>query len=640
MGRGALKVGRRARGAWMWAVAVAAAVVGLCGVGSASPAAGASSVAPGHAAGTGGAASGHGWLVVQTVDAGTEGAGGRGLVGREPRPAQFALVHVPPRGASGAASGSAESARLFFDRPVALAADEDTVFIIRDVTSEGVVSRHVESVRASPTPIEGVWAFEPAGRTRVHPMLEPSGRVLGAAAHGGRLLVLRETDEGPRLHALERNAGAWTDAALPEGVDAGVTGGAGATRLTLVGGETAALVRHTSRGWEAWEATADGWQRMPLHGSSDGANVGGAVGLGAVGPGVVGPGAVPIGTAASGVVWLDERAAGTDGGIWAGIVGPDAVQPFPTLPRPAGDLSAVVLAGASPRLVLVGAARAGAPGDGAPGGQTPGGAGRVGGGGIVGAAAGGVAPGRTFRVVEVSLTAGEVLAEGPVQRSLPVDPAEFRLLAVMLVALMATALIVVLRPAADSRVLVLPERVALAGSARRLVAALLDGVLVVSVGARLLGVDPQTALGAEGVFQLASSWTTIPAMMGLGALYGTLSESVFGRTLGKAVVGCAVIAVGPGPGAGSGAGAGAAGAEGGAGAAGAGRESMLRRLPLAACMARNAVKWVLPPVAALVLFEPAGRHRGDVLAGAAVVVRREPEGAGPGGGGSNGDDAG
>lgn len=619
MGRGALKVGRRARGAWMWAVAVAAAVVGLCGVGSASPAAGASSVAPGHAAGTGGAASGHGWLVVQTVDAGTEGAGGRGLVGREARPAQFALVHVPPRGASGAASGSAESARLFFDRPVALAADEDTVFIIRDVTSEGVVSRHVESVRATPTPIEGVWAFEPAGRTRVHPMLEPSGRVLGAAAQGGRLLVLRETDEGPRLHALERNAGAWTDAALPEGVDAGVTGGAGATRLTLVGGETAALVRHTSLGWEAWEATAEGWQRMPLHGSSDGANGGGAVG----------PGAVPIGTAASGVVWLDERAAGTDGGIWAGIVGPDAVQPFPMLPRPAGDLSAVVLAGASPRLVLVGAARAGASGDGEPADGAPGGAGRVGGGGIVGAAAGGVAGGRTFRVVEVSLTTGEVLAEGPVQRSLPVDPAEFRLLAVMLVALMATALIVVLRPAADSRVLVLPERVALAGSGRRLVAAVLDGVLVVSVGARLLGVDPQTALGAEGVFQLASSWTTIPAMMGLGALYGTLSESVFGRTLGKAVVGCAVIAVGPGAGAGA-----------GAGAAGAGRESVLRRLPLAACMARNAVKWVLPPVAALVLFEPAGRHRGDVLAGAAVVVRREAEGAGPGGKGPDADDAG
>ena len=40
---------------------------------------------------------------------------------------------------------------------------------------------------------------------------------------------------------------------------------------------------------------------------------------------------------------------------------------------------------------------------------------------------------------------------------------------------------------------------------------------------------------------------------------------------------------------------------------------------------RNTVKWCLPPAASLALLEPTGRHRGDLLAGAVVVVRTEPD---------------
>jgi len=78
-------------------------------------------------------------------------------------------------------------------------------------------------------------------------------------------------------------------------------------------------------------------------------------------------------------------------------------------------------------------------------------------------------------------------------------------------------------------------------------------------------------------------------------VYGTVAESVFGTTAGKLLLGCRV-----------------------ARAAGVGGP---RRVGAGAAFVRNLVKWALPPVAALALLETSGRHRGDLLARAVVLVR-------------------
>ena len=41
-------------------------------------------------------------------------------------------------------------------------------------------------------------------------------------------------------------------------------------------------------------------------------------------------------------------------------------------------------------------------------------------------------------------------------------------------------------------------------------------------------------------------------------------------------------------------------------------------------LARNIIKWFVPPVSMLVLSDPSGRHRGDHLARCAVLCRAEP----------------
>ncbi|MEM7622637.1 MAG: RDD family protein, partial [Planctomycetota bacterium] len=173
-------------------------------------------------------------------------------------------------------------------------------------------------------------------------------------------------------------------------------------------------------------------------------------------------------------------------------------------------------------------------------------------------------------------------------------------------------------PAADAEVFVLPDGVALAGMGPRVAAAALDLVLAATVASMLLGIPISALFGPGLLLEPTRAWTLVPMVMLVGLAGGTMFDTVFGGTPGKLLTGCRVC--GPGdpmtPG--------TAAPDAPASETEDGR-IRLRSLGFSRSLVRNAVKWVLPPVALLVLFDRSGRHRGDVLARAAVVEPAIPD---------------
>ncbi|MFI4896511.1 MAG: RDD family protein [Phycisphaerales bacterium JB059] len=220
----------------------------------------------------------------------------------------------------------------------------------------------------------------------------------------------------------------------------------------------------------------------------------------------------------------------------------------------------------------------------------------VGGGVLIAAWAGEDGEPGGVELVELSLTTGAELYAGPAVNAMPISPAQFRLLAAALVALMALVLLVVLVPVREQPV-VLPPDTALAEPGRRLVATVIDGLLSAFVVSVVYGVPVLHILTFRVLVEPTEAWSSIIGVLLVGFLIGSVGEGVFGRSPGKALTGCRVIR---------------AHAAGGSVRAGLGRSIL-----------RNALKWGAPPVAALTLVDPSGRSRADVLTGLAVVV--DPE---------------
>lgn len=209
-----------------------------------------------------------------------------------------------------------------------------------------------------------------------------------------------------------------------------------------------------------------------------------------------------------------------------------------------------------------------------------------------------VPEGERYTVTEVSLASGEVLYEGGVTRATPIDASDFRALAAALVAVTGAALLIVLTPAPDPSVFALPEGLALAGPLRRFLATGIDLLLVSIPVSALLGLSPLELFSPTVLLRPDGAWVGIPLVLFCGFVYATVLEMAFGRTVGKFVFRCRVAGM-------------ARAADGAAGE---------RRADPLACVIRNGVKWLVPPVAALALLDPGGRHRGDALARAAVVI--------------------
>lgn len=204
-------------------------------------------------------------------------------------------------------------------------------------------------------------------------------------------------------------------------------------------------------------------------------------------------------------------------------------------------------------------------------------------------------PVEEWELVEVSLATGRELYRGPPRTGAPVTGEDLRWLSLGVVALTVAILFYMLRPGADADAVVLPEGVALAEPGRRLAAGLLDAVLVGLVVSATTGVPLQHVLLVAPLLGSAQGVAALVLFVGLGAVQGTLGEWLWGRTIGKSLAGCRVVSVAPGR----------------------------PKLGLMRSGARNVFKWVLAPWAAFGLASPELRHRGDRVAGAAVVVAVE-----------------
>ncbi|GJM18336.1 MAG: hypothetical protein DHS20C14_05490 [Phycisphaeraceae bacterium] len=200
-----------------------------------------------------------------------------------------------------------------------------------------------------------------------------------------------------------------------------------------------------------------------------------------------------------------------------------------------------------------------------------------------------------LRVAEVSATTGAPIYEGEPRSIMPVSAGEFRLLAGLLLVVAAAVLLIAVRPSGEKE-LVLPESAALAEPGRRFAATIVDLLVALFITAQIFRVSVLDIATMTVIFE-PGGWAAVPAVLGIGAVLGMVFESAFGRTLGKFLLGCRVVR-----------------------SDGSGLSPGVVRSVI-----RNAVKWGLPPIPALALFEPGVPHRGDVLAGAVVIVDIEPE---------------
>lgn len=204
------------------------------------------------------------------------------------------------------------------------------------------------------------------------------------------------------------------------------------------------------------------------------------------------------------------------------------------------------------------------------------------------------------RAAEFSLTTGRTVYDGPVRARSPVSADEFRLIAGMLVAVMVAALLVIIRPSADAPWTV-PDGWALAEPGRRLMGTVIDVFLVLWFVAPAFGTTVREVLTFQVLLGPDRAWLAIPATMVGGAIAMGVWEGLLGYSPGKFLVGCRVYR------------------------AVAGEEGCPVKLGVFFGLARSAVKWLIPPVAALALLDREGRHRGDVAARAVVVVRAAAE---------------
>lgn len=197
----------------------------------------------------------------------------------------------------------------------------------------------------------------------------------------------------------------------------------------------------------------------------------------------------------------------------------------------------------------------------------------------------------SIRLIEVSVGTGRVLYDGPTHAPGPISTGEFQLLAALAFSATIGVLIFVLWPDRSDGVVRLPAGTALAEPFRRAMAGGIDLSIAIVAAALIVG-----DMGIAGLADAPiGDVRTILAAIGIAFGHGVLGEWLFSRTMGKALLGCRVVST-------------------------ATRGGSSARLSVRQSLVRNFVKFVVPPVAALGLSDPNGRHRGDVLAETVVVI--------------------
>ncbi len=198
----------------------------------------------------------------------------------------------------------------------------------------------------------------------------------------------------------------------------------------------------------------------------------------------------------------------------------------------------------------------------------------------------------TVQVYEIDLADGSMVYVGEPVVSSPVSAAEMRFLMGMMVLIMVGVLVVVIMPdRADA--MGIPDGFALADPGRRLMATMFDVFFVSFVMGLLFDVRVIEIITLSVIVRSDTSWLVIPAVLISGIVSMSLLEWLVGASPGKWLMGIRVVRGVGGP---------------------------MSRIPLWAAIVRNMIKWLVPPVAALVLLDPERLHRGDRATRTLVVA--------------------
>ncbi|MCK4871303.1 MAG: RDD family protein [Phycisphaerales bacterium] len=167
--------------------------------------------------------------------------------------------------------------------------------------------------------------------------------------------------------------------------------------------------------------------------------------------------------------------------------------------------------------------------------------------------------------------------------------------------LMATIVVIVFKPDPAAQAVTLPQGAAPADILGRALALLIDLVPALAVTLPVIGVSPTEAIVAlKDVLLLSMTLESLPVVsmiLGITIMHSTATEVIWGRSLGKAVVGYRVVAI-----------SGEAATPG-------------------QVVTRNGLKLIIclvPVIALLALWSPYRQHLGDTAA-RTVVVRQRPD---------------
>lgn len=195
---------------------------------------------------------------------------------------------------------------------------------------------------------------------------------------------------------------------------------------------------------------------------------------------------------------------------------------------------------------------------------------------------------------EVSVSSGRVFYQGHAKLANPVAGADLAVLSVLLVVLVGSIGVTVWRP--RELAVVLPKEASIAEAPRRAIAGLIDLGIAVSLSAVATGAASGDVFSGEWWSTAAGQGVILRALAAL-VLCGTSLEALAGRTPGKMLTGIRVVTVQAGE-----------------------HQDEWRRPTFRQALIRNVIKWGLPPVGLMALFEPSGRARADQFAGTAAVI--------------------
>lgn len=200
-----------------------------------------------------------------------------------------------------------------------------------------------------------------------------------------------------------------------------------------------------------------------------------------------------------------------------------------------------------------------------------------------------------MRMAIVSSITGQTLYDDYANFGPALTPADLRVVAFLLSAVMLGVLLFVLKPETPEQATP-PKGWVVADLTRRFFAAAIDASTAAIASAAIWGVPIDETIDPSYLL-LMSDGDTWPVLtvMGIYFAHGAIAEWLFGRTLGKAALRCRT------------------------------HSTRGERMRLWQSCARNLVKVIVPPLVALVLFEPTRRHPGDLLGGTLVVAPGESD---------------